>query len=88
MGINELGTIAGIAAVTTVITEIIKRLVDISGRGTQAAAVIIAIGLATGARLSGVGADGPWFETVLNGVLAGAAAIGIYEGTAYKGDSK
>lgn len=81
---QDLGTVAGIAAMASVITEVLKRLTGISGRGSQIVAVATAITLAVAARLSGVGTDAPWLEIVLNGILAGAASIGVYEAVAYK----
>ncbi len=84
MNIADLATVAGLAAVANVITSLLKALTGVSGRGTQATAVAVAIVLAIAARLSGAGADVTWLETVLNGVLAAATAIGIHEGVSYR----
>lgn len=86
MSINELGTVAGLATAATLGTEVVKRLFGVGGRGAQLTAVVLAVSLAILARWQGVGTDVPWLETVLNGVLAGAASIGIYEGASYRSE--
>ena len=84
MAIQDLATVTGIAAATNIIIALLKALTGLTGRGTQAAAVGVAITIAVAARLSGVGAEVLWLETVLNGIVAAATAIGIHQGVAYK----
>lgn len=86
MAIQELATVAGIAAATNIIIALLKALTGLTGRGTQAATVGVAISIAIAARLSGIGAEVQWLETLLNGVVAAATAIGIHQGVAYTKD--
>ena len=76
---DDLGTVAGLAAATTVIVGILKPFLRVSGRYTQLLALVVAVTLsaAWNARILNCGA----WEALLRGVLSGIAAVGIHQGT-------
>ena len=76
---DDLGTVAGLAAATTVIVGILKPFLRVSGRYTQLLALVVAVTLsaAWNARILNCGA----WEALLRGLLSGIAAVGIHQGT-------
>lgn len=76
---DDLGTVAGLAAATTVIVGVLKPFLRVSGRYTQVLALVVAVTLsaAWNARILHCGA----WEALLRGVLSGIAAVGIHQGT-------
>ena len=76
---DDLGTVAGLAAATTVIVGILKPFLRVSGRYTQVLALVVAVTLsaAWNARILNCGA----WEALLRGVLSGIAAVGIHQDT-------
>lgn len=76
---DDLGTVAGLAAATTVIVGILKPFLRVSGRYTQVLALVVAVTLSAGWNATNLH-YGPW-EALLRGVLSGIAAVGIHQGT-------
>lgn len=76
---TDLGTVAGLAAVTSVIVGALKPFLRVSGRYTQVLALVVAVTLsaAWNARILHCGA----LEALLRGLLSGVTAVGIHQGT-------
>jgi len=76
---DDLGTIAGLAAATSLITAGLKPFLRVSGRYTQLLALVVAVTLsaAWNARILNYGI----LEALLRGVVSGIAAIGVHQGT-------
>lgn len=76
---TDLGTVAGLAAVTSVIVGALKPFLRVSGRYTQVLALVVAVTLsaAWNARILQCGA----LEALLRGLLSGVTAVGIHQGT-------
>jgi len=76
---DDIGTVAGLAAATSVITGILKPLFRVSGRYTQllALGVAVILSVAWNARILHYGA----MDAIVRGVISGIAAIGIHQGT-------
>lgn len=68
--------------VVLIITQLvhIARTVGLPSRFAPMVALVLGIAIAVGARASGVPIAPDWFSTVMDGILYGLAASGIYSG--------
>ena len=76
---TDLGTVAGLAAATSIITGIIKPLARVSGRYTQLLALVVAVTLSAAWNATNLH-YGAW-EALVRGVLSGITAVGLHQGT-------
>lgn len=76
---DDLGTVAGLAAATTVIVGALKPFLRVSGRYTQVLALVVAVTLSAAWNASELHCGA--LEALLRGVLSGIAAVGIHQGT-------
>lgn len=69
--------VAGIGVVVKLVVDVVKSLVNVTGRATQALTVVLAIGLAVGGAYAYGASPHDWLEAVWIGLQAGAVAIGV-----------
>jgi hypothetical protein len=91
----SLATTAGATAATLIIVQVVKQIAKLSAKGTRMLALFLAIGLLmtaqliitlTGdAELGGAAWAGLIFVSLINGCVAGLAAMKTYETVAHKG---
>ena len=76
---DDLGTVAGLAAATSLLVGVLKPLLRVSGRYTQVLALVVAVTLSAvwNARILHCGA----LEALLRGLLSGVTAVGIHQST-------
>jgi hypothetical protein len=88
LDLAQIGTLAGLSGVTTVLTGAIKRLLNTTGHGTILAAILIALALSVAWNI-----DAGTLHSALDFVrvaayslISASVAVGIYEGV--KGATK
>lgn len=81
--LTQVGTLAGLIAITTALTGALKGLLGITGRWTQLTALIVALALSAAWMIQ----DSRGFSLpgivlgACNAILAAAAAIGVHQST-------
>ena len=84
----QIGTLAGLSGVTTVLTGAVKKLLGTTGYGTILAAVLIALGLSVAWNIDAgtLHAAMDYVRVLAYSLVSASVAVGIYEGV--KGATK
>lgn len=83
VNLDQLGTLAGLSAVTLLVVGALKGVTGLTGRWTHLAALLVALGLAVAfnAEASTLHTPMQWVRVLVYALVAASAAIGAHQST-------